>query len=241
MNLLWDYMEHFRLDENGKRWYSASAFEEDDAVLIRIRSSSSGGSSSVKPDPVTPPAEPELPFVDVAEKDWFFDAVEAVYEKGLMAGVSESEFDPYASISRAMVAQILYSMEGKPAVSKSAGFSDVAADAWYADAVNWAAAKGIVSGYGDGKFGPSDIVTREQLALMLLRYAQYKDMDTKAAVLLDEFKDAEAVSYWAADAMEWAVGSGLIAGTDYNELLPTSGATRAQGAVILNNFSELAK
>ena len=191
--------------------------------------------ATFKKDEGTQPAS--LPFNDVSESEWFYEAVKYVYDKGMMNGVSDTSFAPYSNLTRGMIAQVLYNLEGKPAVSGSA-YTDVAADQWYNDAVNWAAQKGIVTGYGDGTFGPMDNITREQMAAILYRYAQYKGYDVSAKGDLTAFTDGNTVSDWAKDAMSWAVGTALFNGKGDGILDPTTTATRAEVAKILMTYCE---
>ena len=191
--------------------------------------------------PVTParPAAPVgLPFADVSGSDWFYNDVRYVYEKGIMDGTGADRFSPNAPLTRAMIVTILYRMAGSPSVSGSSDFTDVAAGKWFAKAVAWAAANGIVNGYGDSLFGPNDPVTREQLAAILYRYAVYGGM---TAVTLEEnlgsFADTAQLSAYAIQAMNWAVGQGLINGSGSN-LVPKAQATRAQVAAIIHRYLE---
>ena len=199
------------------------------------------------PPPVTPgtpvtPARPAapvgLPFADVSSSDWFYNDVRYVYEKGIMDGTGADRFSPNAPLTRAMIVTILYRMAGSPSVSDSSDFTDVAAGKWFAKAVAWAAANGIVNGYGSGLFGPNDPVTREQLAAILYRYAVYGGM---TAVTLEEnlgsFADTAQLSAYAIQAMNWAVGQGLINGSGSN-LVPKAQATRAQVAAIIHRYLE---
>lgn len=199
------------------------------------------------PPPVTPgtpvtPARPAapvgLPFADVSSSDWFYNDVRYVYEKGIMDGTGADRFSPNAPLTRAMIVTILYRMDGSPSVSGSSDFTDVAAGKWFAKAVAWAAANGIVNGYGDSLFGPNDPVTREQLAAILYRYAVYGGM---TAVTLEEnlgsFADTAQLSAYAIQAMNWAVGQGLINGSGSN-LVPKAQATRAQVAAIIHRYLE---
>ena len=199
------------------------------------------------PPPVTPgtpvtPARPAapvgLPFADVSGSDWFYNDVRYVYEKGIMDGTGADRFSPNAPLTRAMIVTILYRMAGSPSVSGSSDFTDVAAGKWFAKAVAWAAANGIVNGYGDSLFGPNDPVTREQLAAILYRYAVYGGM---TAVTLEEnlgsFADTAQLSAYAIQAMNWAVGQGLINGSGSN-LVPKAQATRAQVAAIIHRYLE---
>ena len=181
----------------------------------------------------------ENSFQDVAEDDWFFEAVEYVSGKGIMSGVGDGRFAPHTVLSRAMLAQILYALEGKPEVDDEKRFDDVEAGDWYAGAVAWAAENGLVSGVGDDQFAPHDALTREQMALILYRYAQYKSRDVQVdGEPLEAFLDGDAISSWAVEAMAWAVDAGLLSGTGDNLLSPTGTATRAEVAQVLANFCQ---
>ena len=184
--------------------------------------------------------EPEtLPFTDVKTGDWFYEAVQYVYDKGMMTGVSADRFAPASTTTRGMIVTILYRLENEPAVSGGSAFTDVENGAWYADAVAWAAANDIVNGTSATTFAPNSPITREQMATMLYRFAQYKGMD---AVTLQEnltgYPDGDQVSDYAIPAMNWAVGQGLIAGMENGTLVPQGSATRAQVATILMRFCE---
>ena len=176
-----------------------------------------------------------VPFVDVQPDDWYIDVVKYALENGLMTGVSETEFAPDLATTRGMVASVLYRLEGGPE-AEDAGFSDVSADAWYADAANWAASVGVVAGYGDA-FGANDAITREQLAAILCNYAAYKGEDVSSGAALDGYSDAASVSDWAGESVEWAVAEGLLSGVTNNELAPQGSATRAQVAAMLQRFN----
>ena len=184
--------------------------------------------------------EPEgLPFTDVTSGDWFYDAVAYVYDKGMMEGTTDTTFAPAMNLTRSMIAQVLYNLEERPEAPGAAGFPDVAADAWYADAVNWAAARGIVKGYDTGAFGPEDSVTREQLAAILYRYAQVKGYDTtRGGMAVREFSDSASISDWAQEAMAWAVNAQVLSGKGNGVLDPQGTATRAEVAQMLMNFGE---
>ena len=184
--------------------------------------------------------EPEgLPFTDVTSRDWFYDAVAYVYDKGMMEGTTDTTFAPAMNLTRSMIAQVLYNLEERPEAPGAAGFPDVAAGAWYADAVNWAAARGIVKGYDTGAFGPEDSVTREQLAAILYRYAQAKGYDTtQGGMAVREFSDSASISDWAQEAMAWAVNAQVLSGKGNGVLDPQGTATRAEVAQMLMNFGE---
>lgn len=175
-------------------------------------------------------------FSDVSKNDWFYDAVQDAVDMGLMAGVSADRFDPKGTVTRAMVAQILYAREGKPTVSGAAAISDVPANAWFHNAMQWAKGQGVIAGYLDGRMDPNAPVTREQLAVILHSYAQKKGMNVSKTADLSGYADSAAVSVWAKDAMSWAVGSGLISGRSATTLAPAGSATRAECAVIFTQM-----
>lgn len=179
-----------------------------------------------------------LPFIDVDEDAWYADAVRYVYEHDLMAGYGGDLFGPNDELSRAQFCQIIYNMEGQPAVTGSSAFTDVADGAWYANVVTWAAENGIVVGYGGGLFGPEDNITREQFAAILYRYAQAKGYGTTASFDLSAYGDVSDVSAWAISAMQWACGKDIIIGTSPTTLAPQGTATRAQAATMLQRFCE---
>lgn len=177
------------------------------------------------------------PFADVAEGAWYYDAVAYASQNGLMNGVSADSFAPDATTSRGMIVTILYRLEDSPSAAQ-ADFADVAAGAYYAGAVAWASANGIVTGYGDGTFGPDTAITREQLAAILYRYAQYLGLEVSQTADLTGYGDAADISEWAQQAFAWAVREGLISGMDDGTLAPQGTATRAQVATILMRLCE---
>ena len=178
------------------------------------------------------------PFTDVSEKDWFYGDVMFVYENGLMLGTSKTLFSPHGTATRGMMATILWRMEGSPVPKGKNSFTDVEAGKWYADAITWTAENGIFAGYGKDKFGPDDPITREQLAAIFYRYADYKGYDLTVKGNLDKFKDADKITDYAKTAMQWAVGSGLVNGKSGNLLDPQGTATRAEIAAMLHRFIE---
>lgn len=178
-----------------------------------------------------PPAETALPFTDVADGDWFYDAVAYVYGHGIMTGTSDTSFSPNLTTTRGMIVSMLHRLDGGQ-LAERASFSDVDPDAWYADSVSWAVENGIMVGYGD-TFGPNDALTREQMAAVLMNFAAYKGMDVSVRADLSPFTDAAAVSSWASEAMQWAVGSGVISGMTEDTLVPQGESTRAQTAAML--------
>ena len=176
------------------------------------------------------------PFTDVYIDDWFAEGVAYAYGEGLMTGTSETRFDPGLTLSRAMVATVLHRLSGAPEASQRSQFADVADGQWYSEAIDWAYASGIVSGYSDTEFGTGDNITREQLAAMLFRYSDYMGLDLTSEADLTSFYDAGSISVWAKPAMSWAIGNELLTGTTASTLSPGSSATRAQCATILYRF-----
>ena len=176
-----------------------------------------------------------LPFTDVSDSDWFYDPVCYVYSQGLMTGTSATTFEPNTSLSRAMLVAVLHRLEGSPPASGS-DFTDVADGDWYAQAVNWAASVGVVNGFDDGTFQPNAAITREQMAAILRNYAAYKGMDVTATGDLTYYSDANSISAWAKDSVEWAVDQGLLSGMTVDTLQPQGLSTRAQVAAVLERY-----
>lgn len=179
-----------------------------------------------------------LPFGDVKTADWFYNDVKYVYEKGMMAGTAADVFAPNATTTRAMIVTILYRLEGSPAVTGTSAFVDVPAGQWYTDAVNWAAANQIVKGTSATTFAPNDSITREQMAAILYRYAQYKGYDVTKKADLSGYSDNSQVSAYAKDALAWANAAKLINGVTNTTLAPQGNATRAQVSAILHRFCD---
>lgn len=177
-----------------------------------------------------------MPFTDVKSGDWFCDSVRYVYENELMSGTGATTFGPNEKTTRGMIVTILYRLENEPPVSADAAFSDVEAGQYYANAVAWASQNGIVTGYDDGRFGPNDTITREQMAAILYRYADYKEQDVSAAADLSAFTDAGSISGYAVQAFRWAVSEGLITGSADTTLSPAGSALRCEVATILMRF-----
>ena len=177
-------------------------------------------------------------FEDVYVSDWYFDAVQYVYENDMMAGTSDITFSPNQTTTRGMIVTILYRLEGEPTVTGTTAFTDVTADQYYANAVAWAVQNGIVAGSDATTFAPNNAITREQMAAILYRYAQFKGYDVSAKADLSTYIDAADVSAYATDAMAWASQTGLITGTSATTLSPAGQATRAQVATILMRFCE---
>ena len=178
------------------------------------------------------------PFADVKESDWFYNDVMYVYYKGIMSGTGEKTFEPNTTTNRAMFVAVAWRLENMPVPKNTVAFTDVEKGTWYTDAVAWAYENGIASGFGDGTFGPNESITREQLAVFLYKYAQYKGYDLTITGNIDSFIDKDSVSPWAKDAVLWAVQNGFIAGKDGNKLDPKGFATRAEFAAIIHRFIE---
>lgn len=181
----------------------------------------------------------DVPFTDVSETDWFYEDVAYVYTNNLMNGTSTTMFSTNTTTTRGMIVTILYRLEGEPSVSDNCHFADVKSGSYYEKAITWAAAKGIVSGYGNNQFGPDDPITREQMAVILFRYAQYKGLDVSAGedTNILSYSDALDISEYAFPAMQWICGESILNGSDGN-LMPRGSATRAQVAAILHRFCE---
>ena len=181
----------------------------------------------------------EWPFVDVAESDWFFQAVKYVFERGIMVGTSDTTFEPQSSVTRGQVVQMLYNLEGQPTVTGEDGFTDVQAKDWWYNAVVWASQNEVVSGYGDGTFQPKRNISRQEFAQMLFNYAKFKGYDLTATGDLTKFPDGGDVAGWAETAMQWANGNELINGhADTGKLDPLGTTVRAQAASILTKFHQ---
>lgn len=181
----------------------------------------------------------EWPFVDVAESDWFFQAVKYVFERGIMVGTSDTTFEPQSSVTRGQVVQMLYNLEGQPTVTGEDGFTDVQSKDWWYNAVVWASQNEVVSGYGDGTFQPKRNISRQEFAQMLFNYAKFKGYDLTATGDLTKFPDGGDVAGWAETAMQWANGNELINGhADTGKLDPLGTTVRAQAASILTKFHQ---
>lgn len=180
----------------------------------------------------------KLNFTDVKESDWFYKGVAYVVDKDIMSGVSENEFAPSGKLTRAMLVQMLYNMESRPACDAENAFMDVPVGQWYTDAVIWANDAKIVSGMGEGLFAPNMEITREQMVAMLYNYAKYKGYDVTASADLSAFADTASVSAWAQPAMQWAVAEGYISGMGDSQLAPQGTATRAEIASVIMRFME---
>ena len=226
--IVWYYTDDYSNDYGFESWNDNSS------------SSSSSGTTTTPTTPANPVPDKTMPFTDVKSNDWYYQSVQYAYDNGLFSGVSHDSFAPGDSMDRSMLVTVLHSLDGKPAAGKG-GFTDVADGAWYANAVAWAAEHGIVSGVSDSAFAPNGAITREQLAVMLYRYAQYKGYDVSKTADLSGYADQGSISDWAAQAVQWACGSGLMTGRSANSLAPAGTLTRAEAATMLKAFCENVK
>ena len=215
-------------------WYSDRSLTNKVSEVYLTRDSTVYAGWRVDENPSTG----ENPFTDVSEKDWFFDDVLFVYDYGLMVGTGKTLFSPHETVTRGMMATILWRMEGSPIPKGKNRFTDVEAGKRYADAITWTAENGIFADYDKDRFKPDDPITREQLAAIFYRYADYKGYDLTVKGNLDKFKDADKITDYAKTAMQWAVGSGLVKGKSGNLLDPQGTATRAEIAAMLHRFIE---
>ena len=220
-------------------WYADEDLTEKITSIRLIRNTTVyAGWEEIKENPGT---GFENPFTDVSENDWFFNDVKFVYQNGLMNGTSATTFSPEGTTSRGMIVTILWRMAGSPDMEDKIWgypFADVDATAYYGTAVYWARLNGIAGGYDDATFGPNDPITREQMAAILYRYAQYKGYDVSAKADLNKFTDADEISNYALEALQWANAEGLINGKGDGVLDPKGQATRAEAAAILTRFCE---
>ena len=218
-------------------WYSDSSLtnQVSEVSLTKNMTVYAGWRADENPDIVV------NPFTDVFEKDWFYDDAMFVYKNGLMLGTSKTLLSPHGTVTRGMMATILWRMEGSLAPKGENSFTDVEAGMWYTDAITWAAENGIFAGYSMDKFGPDDPITREQLTAIFYRYADYKGYKLTITGNLDKFEDADKITDYAKTVMQWAVGNGLIKGKSENLLDPQGTATRAEISAMLHRFVEKAK
>ena len=187
--------------------------------------------------PVTEEEVKKLPFKDVTDSDWYYEAVQFVYEKGIMVGTSDVTFAPSQTITRAMVVTMLHRMEGKPLTNNKITFKDVEDGTWYTEAIRWANKAGIVSGYSEDTFGTNDAITREQMLVILYRYAMYKKIDVKLDKDAEKmaFNDNDKIADWVRPAAEWAYANGIVKGAN-TYLMPKDNATRAMTASMFQSF-----
>ena len=217
-------------------WYSDQSLTNQisEVSLTKNMTVYAGWRADENPDTVA------NPFTDVSEKDWFYNDAMFVYKNGLMLGTSKTLFSPHGTVTRGMMATILWRMEGSLAPKDENSFTDVEAGRWYADAITWTTENGIFAGYSKDKFGPDDPITREQLTAIFYRYADYKGYKLTIMENLDKFEDADKITDYAKMVMQWAVGNGLIKGKSENLLDPQGTATRAEISAMLHRFIEKA-
>ena len=218
--------------------YTFAGWYSDEALTQKVTSVKLNGNTTVYAKWTENAVTPTLPFTDVKSGDWFYEAVQYVYDKGMMTGVSADRFAPASTTTRGMIVTILYRLENEPAVSGGSAFTDVESGAWYADAVAWAAANDIVNGTSATTFAPNSPITREQMAAILYRYAAYKGYDVSQKADLSGYTDAASISGYAKDALAWANAQKLITGVTDTTLNPQGSATRAQVATILMRLCE---
>ncbi|WP_419056892.1 S-layer homology domain-containing protein [Evtepia gabavorous] len=218
--------------------YTFAGWYSDEALTQKVTSVKLNGNTTVYAKWTENAVTPILPFTDVKSGDWFYEAVQYVYDKGMMTGVSADRFAPASTTTRGMIVTILYRLENEPAVSGGSAFTDVESGAWYADAVAWAAANDIVNGTSATTFAPNSPITREQMAAILYRYAAYKGYDVSQKADLSGYTDATSISGYAKDALAWANAQKLITGVTDTTLNPQGSATRAQVATILMRLCE---
>ena len=227
--IIWHYSDDYTQEEKAsskyyQRWLEAKDITPEKYVELYGKDEDEEGET--------------IEFVDVKKSDWFYDEVQYAVSNGLFNGVGNDKFDPNGSMTRAMMVTVLYRLEGEPAVRGTSPFSDVSNNIWYTDAVIWAEDNAIVNGAGDNKFDPNSSITREQMAAVLFRYAQYKKYDTSASNSLSKYSDFSSISAWSLNAMKWANAEGLITGRTATTLAPKGTATRAEVAAILYRFVE---
>ena len=218
--------------------YTFAGWYSDEALTQKVTSVKLNANTTVYAKWTENAVTPTLPFTDVKSGDWFYEAVQYVYDKGMMTGVSADRFAPASTTTRGMIVTILYRLENEPEVSGGSAFTDVENGAWYADAVAWAAANDIVNGTSATTFAPNSPITREQMAAILYRYAAYKGYDVSQKADLSGYTDAASISGYAKDALAWANAQKLITGVTDTTLNPQGSATRAQVATILMRLCE---
>ena len=221
-------------DDGAAERTSGQCIKKNDALFVRVETTHLSTFVVMR--------DAALPFTDVADTAWYADAVQYVYENGLMTGVSESEFAPDGTATRGQIVTILWRLAGSPVVNYAMRYADMDEGAWYGEAVRWAASTGVVTGYSESSFGPNDAITREQLAAILYRYIKTQGQGFTGMWYFPlRYDDAASISSWADEAMHWCVMKGLLNGTSETTLSPQLTATRAQLAAILQRFCELPK
>jgi len=239
----WFYCDDMNdLFDDGDDFFVDDYYEDD----TQNNSSSSDNTNTSPIAPVIPPVSDDTQkndiltaMTDISSDAWYHDAVTYVIENNLFKGISDTEFAPDINMTRGMAVTVLHRLAAPDAISSSSNFDDISSDSWYYDAVCWASENDIMTGTSNSEFKPDDNITREQLAVILYRYAKYSGIDTSKTKELSHFADNDKISSWATEALGWAVASELISGVSDAELSPTSPATRAQIAQILMRFSKL--
>jgi hypothetical protein len=234
--MVWYYTDDYIREANGSAWSGDSSDSSSDSTSNTSSSNPSNSSSNSTTTDTENTAVPS--FSDVTDH-WASESIRAVCEKGWMVGTGEQSFSPDATANRAMIATVLWNLSGSVPTESTQTFSDVADDAWYAQAVAWTVSVGVVSGYNDSVFGADDNVTREQLVTMLYRCAALQGTTVDTDDQMAQFYDGTQVSLWAVPAMNWAINAGIVSGKPGNLLDPTGTATRAEIAVMLQNFAAL--
>ena len=247
------YVDHVSLQQQ-KADLTMMTLAQADAAEVTVRNASSSGGGTQSATPVLPKYNtgfrgcnqnhtcPLWPYTDMDADGWYHDGIHFCLENGLMRGYSDDRFQPNASTTRAMITVMLWRLNGSPVVNCALDFEDVQENAWYTEAIRWAKAQGIANGYGNGKFGPDNVLTREQMASILFRYTQFQggDLRDEASADLCVFDDAATVSEYAVPAMQWAYGSGVIQGMNAANgglvLKPNGSATRAQMATMMMRY-----
>lgn len=221
-------------DDGAAERTSGQCIKKNDALFVRVETTHLSTFVVMR--------DAALPFTDVADTAWYADAVQYAYERGLMTGVSESEFAPDGTATRGQIVTILWRLAGSPVVNYAMRYADMDKGAWYGEAVRWAASTGVVTGYSESSFGPNDAITREQLAAILYRYVKTQGQGFTGMWYFPlRYDDAASISSWADEAMHWCVMKGLLNGTSETTLSPQLTAARAQLAAILQRFCELPK
>ena len=240
INTGWEYSS-VQLEQQSFRWTSdnSNIAKVNDGIIEGINAGTTKIKANVGSKQITYNVNVKLPFTDVANNSYYTLAVSYCYKNKIIAGTSATTFSPNSNFSRVMLVTILWRMEGCPRVNEPSKFTDVSKSAYYYDAVQWAASKKVVNGYGNGKFRPNSSITREQLAVMLRNYANYKGKKTNIEYSLNSFEDNKSVSDFAKSAMQWAVSKKIMSGSvqgNKTMLNPKGTATRAQAAVMIHNY-----
>ena len=217
--------------------YTIISKKSDEKIIVKKKQyKSEENPNKPNTDPLPEP-EKELPFTDVKKSDWSYKAIKYMYNNKYISGTTSTTFSPKMKLTRGMLVTILHNMEGKPNVSGKSKFPDVQnTNEYYYSAVKWASKNNIVNGYNNGKFGPNDPITREQLAVMLNQYSIYKGTYKKTNADFTKFSDSNKISDFAKWGMNWAVGTGVITGTTEKTLIPQGTASREEAAAMIYKY-----